>query len=136
SGVRFELGSEDDRELRIVFRQLIRSRPDEELLCEKGMPGALRHNANRESVGRVGPSETALNVEVLAFQERSKSRVQPLEGLRGHRLIDGAPVDVLLRACVADDVLVLWRPAGELSCTNYQRSIVCQRAFARLDRNL
>ena len=62
--------------------------PDEELAREQSLPGPLRHHANREGIFRIGARVTVLHEQLGAFPGLDQARVNLIENLLGHGLVD------------------------------------------------
>ena len=107
---------------------------DEELPRKERVPGVLRDDAQRQRIGRIGAGLAVLHIDIAALQECKRFRIQPGEVLARHGLIHGAPIHRGFGQRVADDELVLRRPAGELAGLHRQRASTRKLAFLVADR--
>ena len=55
---------------------------------EQRVPGALRHHANRKRILGVRSGETILHKQLAALERLHQPRINLVENLRRHRLVD------------------------------------------------
>ena len=120
--------------LRLVIAELLLGRLDEERLREQRMPRAVGDDAKRESVRGIGPGKGVHDVEVASFEKRDHLVAEGLELLLPELLIDIAPRNPVLAAGLANDVLVVRRPAGMRSGVDDERSALGQLPVAAPQR--
>src|SRR5215472_10466905 len=100
------------------------------------MPSAVRYHANRKHEGRVSSGKAILNEEFVSLPGGNQAIVNLVEGLFGHRLIDGTPVDGSFGTRLAHYIFVLGRTTGELTRSHRQRPDVGEQSFMTLQRFL
>ena len=130
-----------DERLRLHLVELVVRRVDEERLREERVPRALRDDAHRDAVQRVGAGERVDHVDVSLAQARRDLLTQLLEVLLGDLRVHVAPPDPILRAWLANDELVLRRAARVLAGVDDERAALgepgiasCQRVLVELRR--
>ena len=125
------------REVRIEGRQLRRLGADEHVPHERHVPRARTDVAHREAVLGIGAAveildeQLVLHIQILAhvLEERVELRL-------GERLIDLAPVDVLLGRGVLHHELVVGRAAGVRRGDGDERAHVGELALVTANRGL
>ena len=135
--VSFEAGKVDDGVFRNEAGQLISRRAHQQGPDEQIVPCHLVDDPHVHAVFRLRSAEKIGDVEFFLRSKRGHDiGLQICPMLRGHRLVDRAPVDRLLGGRIADDILVLHAASGELTCVDQQRAVLGQLALAALDRFL
>ncbi len=133
SEVGLDRGRVQDERIRVVARELLLGRLDEERLGEERMPGAVGDYAQRQPVLGIGACERVHDVEVVCLQMRDDLLAKAVELLLFHRLVDLSPVDALLGARLADDEPVLGRAPCVLAGVDDQRAPLGERPIAAQD---
>ena len=129
-GARLDRRRVQDERLGHMGGDLLLRRVDEERLCEERVPRAVSDHAEREPVRRVGARERIDDVELLVLEERDDLRAQPLEALLVDRPVDASPVDPVLGLRLADDELVVRRPARVVSGVDDERAALGELPLA------
>ena len=133
-GIGLELGGEEDGELGRTT--VAGRRANKKLPAEQVVPGELSHDADGERELRIGSDQQVLHVRVLPLPEIGGAGVETLELGLAHRLVDGAPLDILVRGFVTHDELVFGGAAGELPGADDERTVGRERALPALQRLL
>ena len=128
-------GCVQDERLRVVLGELVLGRVDEERLREERVPGAVRDDAQRQPVLRVGAGERVHHVQVARVVEVPDDLLaEPVEALLGQLAVHGAPPDPGLAARLADEELVVGRAAGVRAGVDDERPALGEHAVAAPDR--
>ena len=99
-----ELGRVRRQANRILF-------PDEHVAREQVVPCRLGDDPNRQLILRVGAGVSVSHVQFLLAEMRQQVAMERLERLRRQRAVHRAPPEVLLARRLANDELVVRRPA-------------------------
>ena len=101
-----------DREVGLEVRERLPGRRPEHVAREQAVPGGLGDHPDLKTVGRIGTGVEILNVQLAPERVGAGLGPEPRRGIRRHRLVDLAPVDLGLHLGPCDDEPVARRPAG------------------------
>ena len=108
---------------------------DEQVAREEAVPRVLGDDANRQAVLRVrARRQQSWTNSSVPLSEREQVVPKRAEVRLGHRPVDAAPRDVPLRRRVADDELVVRRPAGVLPGPADERAVRRRSGLPRGER--
>ena len=96
-----------DLEPGLETREIAIARPEEHVIDEQRVPRVGRDETDRQPVGRIRSRIDVANEQFLALEMRLDDRLETLVMLRRNRLVDLAPPDVVARARLLHDELVV-----------------------------
>ena len=129
-GARGDRRSVQDERVRLERLERLFVGVDEERLCEERVPGALRDDADGDSVPGIGAGIRVHDVDVFLLQAGDDLVAQTLERLLRERGVHLRPPDALFRLGLADDELVLRRATRVDAGVDDERASLGEAALA------
>ena len=121
--VGLEAGHVDDREVGREGREVLARRPAEQVAGEDAGPGGLGVDAQAAAVRLVGADVHVLGVQLAVLEVRHEAGAEAVVVRLADLVVDLAPPDLVLAPRLADDELVLGRPAGVEAGADDERAL-------------